>query len=51
MREAGFSRKEEDEKKDFALSSLLVEPTIRVHKYLSYFRVRPVSLFSFLFTC
>ncbi len=39
-KEAETYRKVEDGNKDFALSSLLVEPSIRVHKYLSYFRVR-----------
>ncbi len=40
MREAEVYRKREDEKKEFTLSSLLLEPTVRIHKYLSYFRVR-----------
>jgi hypothetical protein len=40
MREAEVYRKKEDEKKEFTLSSLLLEPTVRIHKYLSYFRVR-----------
>lgn len=38
MREAEVYRKKEDEKKEFTLSSLLLEPTVRIHKYLSYFR-------------
>jgi hypothetical protein len=38
-REAEAYRKREDEKKEFTLSALLLEPTIRIHKYLSYFRV------------